>query len=79
MQVKVENKCGREYVKRAMLSTMAVTSLSNPDKFNEIMSKPLSDKVFRTMLVVLSIQMNSLGLEKNLRIGGVCDGGIHVS
>ena len=51
MKLKVSVKSGREFVKRAMLSTMGITELSNPQKFEKAMKKPLSDNTWKQLLI----------------------------
>lgn len=47
--IKVELKSGTQWVKRAMISTMGVTSINAPERFVELMSKPITEKSFRRM------------------------------
>jgi len=52
VNVKVRfNEGYRELVKEAMLATMNITQLSQPELYEQRMSIPLSDKVFRMMLI----------------------------
>jgi len=50
MNVNVEVKCGREFVKRAMLATMGITKLATPEEYRKRMKTELSNKTFTDLL-----------------------------